>query len=183
MLEGADLITSMGSKVFKGPMFAPKKNYPWNSPAWPSDSSYASLTDVAKHLYFDELFRNPKLKVFVMIAYRAAKWSNNDYWRAGMTLADAAAEEKEFYDLTLYFLKTHAINGKTLVLEHWEGDWSMMGNYNSSNDPTGNLFYYFKTNLPLEHIKNLRKFFNNCEFQSSEDTAFSTPAIGHFVFL
>ena len=137
LLEGADLITSMGSKVFKGPLVSPKNNYPWNSPLWPADNSYASLTDVVKHQYFDELFRNSKLKVFVLIAYRAAKWSNNDYWRSGMTAADMAAEEKEFYDLTLYLLKTHAANGKTFVLEHWEGDWSMGLNFNAANDPTG----------------------------------------------
>jgi hypothetical protein len=135
LLEGADLITSMGSKVFKGPLVSPKNNYPWNSPLWPADNSYASLTDVAKHQYFDELFRNPKLKVFVLIAYRAAKWSDNNYWRLGITAAALAAEEKEFFDLTLYLLKTHP--GKTFVLEHWEGDWSMGLNYNATNDPTG----------------------------------------------
>ena len=70
LLEGADLITSMGSKVFKGPLFAPKNNYPWNSPLWPADNSYASLTDVVKHQYFDELFRNSKLKVFHFDLYR-----------------------------------------------------------------------------------------------------------------
>ena len=142
LLEGADLITSMGSKVFKGPLFAPKNNYPWNSPLWTVDSSYGSSTNVAKHPYFDELFRNPKLKVFVLIAYQAAKWSNNNYWISGVSAADFAAEEKEFYDLTLYLLKTHAINGKTFILEHWEGDWSMGLNFISTNDPTGIMFNY-----------------------------------------
>lgn len=46
------------------------------------------------------------------------------------------AEYKEIYDFTKYLLTTYNGTGKSFYLGHWEGDWTLLGSYNRSQNPT-----------------------------------------------
>jgi hypothetical protein len=45
-------------------------------------------------------------------------------------------EAQQFADLTSYLVSTYANTGKTFVLQHWEGDWSIRGGYDPTAKPT-----------------------------------------------
>jgi len=65
-----------------------------------------------------------------------SKGKSAAYWRNGITAEQKLDEQKQFYELTKYLLTTCKGTGKTFVLQHWEGDWLIRGNYDKNADPT-----------------------------------------------
>jgi hypothetical protein len=128
--EGADEILSLGSRVIKLYLTAsPGKNYPFHA-EWPKASS---LVDLAQAAYFRSVFAKP-FTVYVVTAYSFGRPEH--YWRDGLTDEQARDEEEQFYRLARHFLVTYRATGKTFVLQHWEGDWAVRGNYDRKADPT-----------------------------------------------
>ncbi|MCL4194172.1 MAG: hypothetical protein KJZ87_20715, partial [Thermoguttaceae bacterium] len=131
--EGADQILSLGSRVIKvyftvPPTANPSSNaYPFNS-RWPQSKT---LTELATTPYFRALFDKP-FTTFVLTTYAAGRPEH--YWRAGVTAEQAADEERQFYELARHFLTAYRGQHKTFVLQHWEGDWAIRGNFDPQAD-------------------------------------------------
>lgn len=121
--EGAIQILNTGMRVIKAYLFKPAGGYPYNS-TWPG---FSSMVQTAQHPYFQELFNRP-FETYVLTAYSFVS-TNEHYFRSGVSDTQAAAEEQQFHDLAAYLLTTYRGTGKTFVLQHWEGDWAIRGNY------------------------------------------------------
>ncbi len=123
--EGADQLLALGMRVIKlnlspGP-------YPWHSD-WPAAGT--PLENVQTP-YFRALLAKPFRTVHL--------WSyahGVGGWRNGLSDEDAAEEERQQYELTRYLLTEYRDSGKTFVLSHWEGDWSIRGHTDAQRDPT-----------------------------------------------
>jgi hypothetical protein len=126
----------MGSNLIKVALFSPISNYPFNSPAWPSNTGFKTLVSMAQHEYYTQLWAMPEFKTYILIAYSTvggAAGTGISYWTKGITSAQAAEETKQLYECASYFLNTYASEGKTFVFENWEGDWaSRAGGYDPS---------------------------------------------------
>lgn len=133
--EGADQILSLGSRVIKvyftvPPTANPSSNaYPFNS-RWPQAKT---LTELAATPYFRALFDKP-FTTFILTTYAAGRPEH--YWRAGVTAEQVADEERQFYELARHFHTAYRGQHKTFVLQHWEGDWAIRGNFDPQADPT-----------------------------------------------
>src|ERR1017187_5747512 len=69
---------------------------------------------------------------FVMWAYPFG----NAWPFDGYSVSERADDYREIYDLTRYLLTNYNSSGKTFYLGHWEGDWYLLPNYNTSTNPT-----------------------------------------------
>jgi len=54
----------------------------------------------------------------------------------GYSSTERADDYQEMFDLTSYLLTNYDNSGKTFYLGHWEGDWYLLPNYNTSTNPT-----------------------------------------------
>ena len=57
------------------------------------------------------------------------------YWRKGISDEQKKDEQRQFYELAKYFLTQYKGTDKTFVLQHWEGDWMVRGNYKGDQEP------------------------------------------------
>jgi hypothetical protein len=88
-------------------------NSQWNLP------TNATLTDLAKHPYFAEVFNLP-FNVFALEVTPLGRHFN-ELWREE---DDYFAEtERQMHDLARYLLETYRNREVTFVLQNWEGDW------------------------------------------------------------
>ena len=126
--EGADKILALGSRVIKVWFHNPERSYSFNS-KWPEMDS---LVEVAKSPYFRELFDKP-MTTYVMMCFSIGR--DAGYWRKGVTEEQKKDEQRQFYELTKYLLTTYKGTRKTFILQHWEGDWLIRGNYDGNVDP------------------------------------------------
>jgi hypothetical protein len=127
--EGAEQILALGSRVIKVWFHNPGKSYSFNS-QWPQINS---LVEIAQTEYFTKLFEKP-FTTYIMMCF--SKGKNAAYWRRGITKEQKLDEQRQFYELTKYLLTKYRKTGKTFVLQHWEGDWLIRGNYDGNTDPT-----------------------------------------------
>jgi hypothetical protein len=127
--EGAEQILALGSRVIKVWFHNPRKSYSFNS-QWPQTNS---LVEIAQTKYFRKLFDKP-FTTYIMMCFSFGK--NAAYWRNGITSEQKLDEQRQFHELTKYLLTTYKGTGKTFVLQHWEGDWLIRGNYDRNADPT-----------------------------------------------
>ena len=127
--EGADQILALGSRVIKVWLHKPQQSYPFNS-QWPEMNT---LVEIAKSPYFRELFDKP-ITTYILMCFSMG--ADAGYWRKDFTNDQKLQEQKQFYDLAKYLLTTYKGTGKTFILQHWEGDWLIRGNYNGKADPT-----------------------------------------------
>lgn len=113
--EGADRLLELGMGGFKG-WFTPgvARAYPYNSD-WPEDIN--SLVDLARTPYFRELFEKP----FNVYSFVVGEF-NRVNWKQGVSDAQRASIEEEFYQLSRYLLTQYQNSGKTFILQNWEGD-------------------------------------------------------------
>jgi len=137
--EGADQILALGSRVIKVWFFSGKDNqslvssYPYNS-EWPK---VHSLVEGAQTPYFAELFDKP----FTTYVLKVTSLGRDEgYWRAGISNEQKQDEQKQFYELAKYLLTRYKNTGKTFVLQHWEGDWMVRGNYDGNARPADSAF-------------------------------------------
>jgi C-terminal processing protease CtpA/Prc len=127
--EGADQILALGSRVIKVWFHNLQSSYPFNS-KWPDAGS---LVDTAKSPHFRSLFDKP-FTTYIMMSFSRGR--GDAYFRHGMTEQQILDEQRQFYELTKYLLTTYQGTGKTFVLQHWEGDWLIRGNFDRNADPT-----------------------------------------------
>ncbi|WP_146683154.1 hypothetical protein [Limihaloglobus sulfuriphilus] len=132
--EGADQILELGSRVIKIWFYGksnerPAQMYSYNSD-WPEVNS---LVGGAKLPYFKTLFDKPFMTYIFVVSSLGRP---EDYWRQGITDADVADEQKQFYELTQYLLTAYSGTGKTFIFQHWEGDWMTRGHTDATIDPT-----------------------------------------------
>jgi hypothetical protein len=133
--EGADQILALGSRVIKVWFFSGKgsesvaRSYPYHS-QWPQ---VASLVEGAQTPYFSKLFDKPFTTYILKVT---SLGRDEGYWRTGITDEQKKDEQQQFYELTKYLLIRYRNTGKTFVLQHWEGDWMVRGNYDGRAAPT-----------------------------------------------
>jgi hypothetical protein len=127
--EGADRILALGSKVIKVWCADPKGSYPFNSD-WPKMSS---LVDVARSPYFRTLFEKP-FSTYIMMCFSMGR--GGGYWKGGISEQQKLDEQRQFYQLAKHLLTTYRNTGKTFVIQHWEGDWLIRGNFDAKADPS-----------------------------------------------
>jgi hypothetical protein len=132
--EGADQILALGSRVIKvwfwaGVSGRVPESYPYNS-RWPKVDS---LIAGAKAPYFQDLFGKPFTTYILVVA---SLGRDEAYWRKGITEDQKKDEQRQFYELAKYLLTQYQDTGKTFVLQHWEGDWLVRGNYKGGQEPS-----------------------------------------------
>jgi len=126
--EGADQILALGSRVIKVWFDKPSDSYRFNS-QWPQADS---MVEIAQSPYFRKLFDKP-FTTYILMCFSIGR--PGGYFRDGLTDEQRADEQKQFYELAKYLLTTYKGSGKTFVLQHWEGDWLIRGNFNKDVDP------------------------------------------------
>lgn len=131
--EGAQLVESLGAKCIKVYLTLDTDKparlaYSFNTD-WPE---CRTLTELAASAPFQRLFAKP-FETFLLTTYRGGKSAG--YWRPAFSEADAAEEEQGFYELSRYLLKTYRGQAKTFILQNWEGDWAVRGNFDPKDDP------------------------------------------------
>jgi hypothetical protein len=127
--EGADQILALGSRVIKVWLHKPQQSYSFNS-QWPEMNRPA---EIAKSPYFSKLFSKP-MTTYILMCFSTG--ADAGYWRKGITDDQKLQEQRQFYELARHLLTTYKGTGKTFVLQHWEGDWLIRGNYDGKVDPT-----------------------------------------------
>jgi hypothetical protein len=130
--EGADRLLSLGSRTIKLYLHDPKGAYPFNSD-WPS--SYKTVVELPQLPYFKAVFAK-NFTNYILTTYSTTNRKDINYWRKGISDGNIQEETKQFYELTKYMLQTYRGTNKTFVFQHWEGDWSLRGNYKPEDDPT-----------------------------------------------
>jgi len=127
--EGADQVQALGSRVIKVWFHKPQRSYPFNS-QWPEMNT---LVEIAQSPYFKKLFDKP-MTTYILMCFSMG--ADAGYWRKGLTEEQKLEEQRQFYDLARHLLTAYKGTGKTFVLQHWEGDWLIRGNYKGKVDPT-----------------------------------------------
>lgn len=126
--EGADEILALGSRVIKVWFHNPQHSYAFNS-QWPRTSN---LVERAQSPYFRQLF-DKSFTTYILMCFSTGH--DAGYWRKGLTREQKQDEQRQFYELAKYLLTAYKGTGKTFVLQHWEGDWLIRGNYDRNVDP------------------------------------------------
>ena len=130
LIDGAKTISTMGSKVIKLALTNPSKNYPWNS-NW--SSNLTTPLSIAQTQYFNQVF-NMNFETYILVVFSSLGAS---YWHNGITPQQYQTEYNQIYQLSIYLLQNFVLNkNKTFILQNWEGDWAVRGNYNKSYKPT-----------------------------------------------
>lgn len=129
--EGAGRLQELGTEVIKIWFHYMDEKYDQHSD-WPS--SFETLVDRAEHPYLQELFDRP-FETFILVAYSESPGEINHYFRDGVSSAQYEQEVQEFYNLSKHLLETYRGTDKEFILQHWQGDWAILGNYNDSREP------------------------------------------------
>lgn len=115
--EGSARIRELGTTSIKLWFTQLEKTYPRTK--WPDATS---LKEIAQSAPFDKVFRQP-FTTYFLEAFSVGQ--PHPYWRTDPTPDRLREDERQFYELSLYLLKTFAGSGKTFVLQNWEGDWAV----------------------------------------------------------
>jgi len=91
------------------------------------------LVEMAQSPYFQKLFNKP-FSTYIMMCFSTGR--GGGYWKNGITEKLKKDEQRQFYELAKHLLTTYKNTGKTFVLQHWEGDWLIRGNFDAKSDPT-----------------------------------------------
>lgn len=122
IIEGAKKMQELGYGILKLWFYkadGDAHGYKFNS-NWELSKSM-TLKEMAEHKYYDEVFNMP-FKVFALnIKFGYGGGSADDQ---SQTLQQV---EKEFYELTKYFLTKFNERDVTFILSNWEGDWMLRG--------------------------------------------------------
>jgi hypothetical protein len=62
--------------------------------------------------------------------------SGDTPWRDGYSASERQKEYNEIYAFTRYLLTNYTGSGKSFYLGHWEGDWYLLPNYNTTVNPS-----------------------------------------------
>lgn len=129
--EGAERLQELGTRVMKVWFHRCDEQYAQHS-TWPT---FDSPVERARHSYFRELFDRP-FDTFVLSAYSEQPGVGEHYFRDGVSDEQYGTEVRQFCELTKHLLRTYDGTEKTFVLQHWEGDWAILGSYDRAEEPT-----------------------------------------------
>ena len=134
--EGAAAARNIGARCIKVALSLDTDNpspklYPFHS-TWPSTET---LEDLADTPYFRSLFSR-SFDTFILNAFRPGRSAS--YWREEFTSQDEQAEEECFAVLTRYLLSNYKDSKKTFIIQNWEGDWALRGNFDPNTEPKPN---------------------------------------------
>lgn len=125
LLEGLDFYKTFGATSIKTTLTAVNGKmydaYPFNH-TW---SNFATLKDVAQHVFIDSLFKRKHIKTHTF--WTTTKLQGKFKEGPDFNHANFLNEEQQFYDLTKHLLTTHGSMNKTFVYQNWEGDWMLRG--------------------------------------------------------
>jgi hypothetical protein len=132
--EGAKAVLDLGAKCIKvnlslEPDNLPSKIYSFHS-KWPD---VETLDRLASTPYYRNLFAK-EFDTFILNTFRPGR--SGGYWRTQFTPEDEKAEVECFASLTKHFFRTYAGSNKTFILQNWEGDWALRGNFDPKSEPT-----------------------------------------------
>ncbi|HTL55485.1 MAG TPA: hypothetical protein VL361_07385 [Candidatus Limnocylindrales bacterium] len=128
LIETAQVISNMGSSVIKFYLGKEAERQSRVS-LGPNITNLITLVrdEPSYHRVLDMPFQH-----FVMWAYPFG----NSWPFDGYSARERADDYRELYDLTCYLLTNYNNSGKTFYLGHWEGDWYLLPNYNTSTNPS-----------------------------------------------
>ncbi len=129
LIEGAEQIARLPCRVIKLYLTVPPRQYPFNE-QWPATET---LVDVAETPSFRAVFRMP-FSTYILTTYAAGR--PDHYWLDGIDADRARDESEQFYRLAKHLLTTYRGSGKTFILQHWEGDWAVRGQFDPHHDPS-----------------------------------------------
>ncbi|HOA73340.1 MAG TPA: hypothetical protein PL151_14120 [Phycisphaerae bacterium] len=134
--EGADRIRELGMRTIKLYLHDPRGHYPFNSD-WPK--KFNSLVEMASHPYYREVFNKP-FRTYILTAFSISREDAMDRWRDGYTDEEYAEDVRQFEELATHLIRTYKGKNKTFILQNWEGDWALRGNFDRKPeaDPTEN---------------------------------------------
>ena len=132
--EGAATARAVGARCIKVSLSLDTDNpspklYPFHS-QWPVSETLVELADTP---HYQELFGRD-FDTFILNAFRPGRSAS--YWRERFSAEDEQAEEDCFASLTRHLLQTYSNTQKTFIIQNWEGDWALRGNFDPSTVPT-----------------------------------------------
>lgn len=132
--EGADRIAELGMRTLKIYLNDPRGRYPFHSD-WPKQ--FKSLVEMARHPYYRAVFVKP-FRTYILTTFSLTSKDAMQRWRDGFTDEEYAEELRQFEEIATHFLRQYKGTGKTFVLQNWEGDWALRGNFDRKPeaDPT-----------------------------------------------
>jgi hypothetical protein len=82
-----------------------------------------------------------------------------------MDAAEEQDEYQQFYDLARYLIQRYQGTGRTFLIGHWEGDWTLLNGYDESQDPdpmaiAGMIDYY---KVRQKAMEDARASLPNCQ--------------------
>ncbi len=131
LVETASAIRQMGSDVVK---FYLGRNFPGQyGISLPGNinslQSLAANEPSCRHV-LDLPFRH-----IIVWAYCFSAGSDTS-WKDGFSMTERSLEQAEIYALTRYLLTNYNNSGKSFYLGHWEGDWYLLPNYDTTVNPS-----------------------------------------------
>lgn len=135
LMETADRIHEMGSDIIKLEM----SERVWGVSGYSgyklptNKSDYSTLAALAANEPSYQYVFNKPFRTYIIWAYPLTISGSvyNSYWRNGLSDANRAKEYNEIKALAEHLLTAFRGTGKTFLLGHWEGDWSLR----NSGDP------------------------------------------------
>ena len=127
LIETAEAIREMGSNLIKisvSPRYAKQYGIPEREGvASPVDlvrdePSYRAVLDMPFAHYLIWVYGFPTI-----------------HWRDGLSPVEWHQTYTQMRELSCYLLEHYNDSGKTFLLGHWEGDWSLLGHYDLGRDP------------------------------------------------
>ena len=92
-----------------------------------------TLAKIAQLPGYKEVFDLP----FEYICLWAYAFGQPDHpYQNGMSQQEKNREYAQVYELARWFLDTYEGTGRSLLIGHWEGDWSLLGSYDYWGTPT-----------------------------------------------
>ena len=132
LVETAEAILGMGSDILKfylGPGFGGQ---------YPGITLPASVTNLLT-LARDE----PSCRRVLDLPFRhCVIWSycfaatGDAWWSDGFSASERQKEYDEVYNFSRHLLTNYNNSGKSFYLGHWEGDWHLLGGFDTSVNPT-----------------------------------------------
>jgi len=121
LVETAKAIYDMGSNMIKISL---------STGSYGLSGSYADLTSLVRD---NSSFRTVLDMPFRNYFFWAAGHAN---WSDGYSESERYSDSIQIYNLTRYLLTQYNNTGKTFYLGHWEGDWYLLPNYDTSYVPS-----------------------------------------------
>ena len=131
LVETAEAITNLGSDIIK--FYAGKGTLAqYGFALSPSITSLTLLArnDPSYRRVLDLPFRHVLLWTYPFAA------SGDAGWKDSYSPSEARKEYTEIYDFTRYLLTNYNNSGRKFYLGHWEGDWYLLNNYDTTVNPS-----------------------------------------------